>query len=310
MHSFQSLAVQAIVKAFRSTLFIHKTETKTHRVSFERISNITKFPRFVKKEEVQYAGMDAAWFLPDGYGTTKTLLYFHGGGYSVGSYNSHRALIARLARAAGYRALAPNYRMAPEYTAPAAVEDAINVYLQAMQDGYENIFLMGDSAGGGLALALTLQLKKRKLPMPKGLVLLSPWTDLTMSGDSMKTKAGADSLIDPHLIDVFAQKYIGKMDATDPMISPLFGDFKGFPPTLIHVGGAEVLLDDSTRLAQRMNKAGVTVELEVWEDMMHVWHFMGGIMPEANKAIEKIGAFIRNVKVTTKADRLDALEVY
>jgi acetyl esterase/lipase len=238
------------------------------------------------------------------------MMYFHGGGYSVGSYNSHRALIARLARATGYKVLAPNYRMAPDNPAPAAVEDALNIYIQAIQDGYENIFLMGDSAGGGLALALTLQLKKRKLPMPKGLVLLSPWSDLTLTGDSIKTKAGVDSLIDPNLLDVFAQKYIGKMDPKDPMISPLFGDFKSFPPTLIHVGGAEVLLDDSTRLAQKMNKAGVTVELEVWDDMMHVWHFLGGIMPEANRAIEKIGTFVKNIKVTTKADRLDALEVY
>jgi acetyl esterase/lipase len=304
------MAVQAIVKTLRNSLFIHKTETSTHRISFERISNITKFPRFVKKEVVQYAGLDSAWFIPDGYGTSKTMMYFHGGGYSVGSYNSHRALIARLARATGYKVLAPNYRMAPDNPAPAAVEDALNIYIQAIQDGYENIFLMGDSAGGGLALALTLQLKKRKLPMPKGLVLLSPWSDLTLTGDSIKTKAGVDSLIDPNLLDVFAQKYIGKMDPKDPMISPLFGDFKSFPPTLIHVGGAEVLLDDSTRLAQKMNKAGVTVELEVWDDMMHVWHFLGGIMPEANRAIEKIGTFVKNIKVTTKADRLDALEVY
>ncbi len=169
---------------------------------------------------------------------------------------------------------------------------------------------MGDSAGAGLALALTIQLKKRKLQLPKGLALLSPWTDLTNSGDSIKTKADVDALIEPHLLDVFAQKYIGTMDAKDPLISPLFADFKGFPPTLIHVGGYEVLLDDSTRLAQKMNKAGVQVELEVWDEMMHVWHFLGGIMPEANRAIDKIGAFVKNIKVTTRADRMDKLEVY
>jgi acetyl esterase/lipase len=308
--SIQSLAVQAIVKSLRSTLFIHKTETNTHRINFERLSNITKFPRFVKKEEVKYAGMDCAWFIPDNYTTSRTMLYLHGGGYSVGSYNSHRALIARLARATNSRVLAPNYRLAPEHPAPAAVEDALNAFLQLYQDGYENIFVMGDSAGAGLALALTAQLKKRKLPLPKGLILLSPWTDLTLSGDSIKSKADVDALIAPNLLDVFAQKYIGDMDPKDPMISPLFADFKGFPPTFIHVGGFELLLDDSTRLAAKMNKAGVQVELEVWEGMMHVWHFLGGIMPEANRAIDRIGAFVKNIKVTSNADKLDALEVY
>lgn len=293
MNSLQSATARMIIKMMRSALFIHKTETITHRVSFERIASITKFPRFVDMEEVTYAGIPAAWFRPHKSSDDKVILYLHGGGYCVGSYNTHRAMIARIARAAGHPVLAINYRKAPENPYSAAVDDAVAAYSQLLKDGWNSIFLSGDSAGGGLSLALTFKLRDFNMKMPTGLALISPWTDLAATGDSIRSKADVDPLIEPRLLEIFAKKYYGDNDPKNPYISPLYGTFEHFPPTYIQVGGNEVLLDDSTRLSQKMKKAGVKVEFELWDNMMHVWHYLAGIVPEANMAIEKIGAFVQ-----------------
>ncbi|HMY23146.1 MAG TPA: alpha/beta hydrolase [Chitinophagales bacterium] len=310
MQSIQIYTVKVFINVVRNILFVHKTEPNTVRVAFERLSNITKYPRFVKKEELNYAGCEAAWFTPDGYIKSKTILYLHGGGYVVGSYNTHRALIARIARAAACKTLAINYRKAPEHHYPLAIEDALNTYKQMIADGYENIFIMGDSAGGGLTLALLQLIKKHQLPKAAGSVLLSPWTDLTMSGDSIRTKKDVDPLITPQLIEIFAKRYFAEADPKDPLISPLFADVSDFPPTLIQVGTNEVLLDDSTRLAKKMNDAGVPVQLEIYKNMMHVWQYLGGIVPEANKAIDEIGAFVKSISVSTTSDNLDRANIY
>lgn len=310
MQSLQSFTVQSIVNMVRNGLFIHKTETTTHRKNFERLANIIKFPRFVKMETVNYADTPAAWFIPNGYGKSRVLLYFHGGGYCVGSYNTHKALIARIARATGYKILAPNYSKAPENPYPAALDDALKIYQTMLEDGYENIILSGDSAGGGLSLALTQKIKELNLPMPAALVLLSPWTDLTFSGDSIEKKADKDPLIAPFLLKIFAQKYIQNNDANNPYISPLFSDFKDYPPTLIHVGGNEILLDDSTRLAKKMNNAGVQVEFEIYKNQMHVFQYLGGLLPEANHSIQKIGEYVKKFYLYTHQDHKDSMEIY
>jgi acetyl esterase/lipase len=310
MQSVQSFTVKTFINVFRKSLFVHKTESATIRVGFERVSNITKYPRFVTKQEMQYGGLDAAWFIPDGHGKAKIILYLHGGGYVMGSYNTHRALIARVARACGCRALAVNYRKAPEHPYPAALEDAVKVYKQMIADGYENIILMGDSAGGGLVLALLQMIRKQRLQKAAAAVLLSPWTDLTMSGESVHSKKDIDPMIAPHLLEIFSKRYYGETDPAHPLISPLFADVKGFPPTLIQVGSNETLLDDATRLAKKLHKAGIPVKFDMFDNMMHVWHFFGGIMPEANKAIDEIGDFVRSVPAVNTADKLDALAVY
>ncbi|MDB5229128.1 MAG: alpha/beta hydrolase protein [Bacteroidota bacterium] len=310
MQSVQSYTVKTFINVFRKSLFVHKTEPNTIRVGFERVASLTKFPRFVTKEEIKYADLEAAWFTPDGYGKSKTILYLHGGGYVMGSFNTHRALIGRIARASGCKTLAVNYRKAPENPYPAAVHDVLKVYKQMLADGYENIFIMGDSAGGGLALALLQLIRKHKLAQAAGLVLLSPWTDLTLSGDSVHGKKDIDPMVSPGLLEIFSKRYLGDADPKDPLISPYFADVKGFPPTLIQVGGNETLLDDATRMAQKLNKAGVKVKLDIFDNMMHVWHFFGGIMPEANKAIDEIGEFVKTTRVSTRADKLDALAVY
>ncbi len=310
MQSVQMFAVETFISVFRKVLFVHKTEANTIRVGFERAAKVTKFPRFVKKEELIYAGIEAAWFTPQEFTKSKTILYLHGGGYVMGSYNTHSALIGRIARASNCKVLAINYRKSPENAYPLALQDALDTYKQMIADGYENIFIMGDSAGGGLTLALLQLIRKYRLQKAAGSVLLSPWTDLTLSGESIETKKDKDPLITRHLLEIFSKRYYADSDPKDPLISPLFADVKGFPPTLIQVGGHEVLFDDSIRMAQKMNKAGVQVRLEIYENMMHVWQFFGGIVPEANQAIEEIGEFVKSIAVVTKADRLDTLAVY
>lgn len=310
MQSPQIYTIKTFITVFRNLLFIHKTEPNTIRVGFERASNLTKFPRFVKKQELQYAGLDAAWFIPNDCGKSKIILYLHGGGYVLGSYNTHRALIGRIARASRCKTLAINYRKAPENAYPLALQDALATYKQMIADGYENIVLMGDSAGGGLVLALLQLIRKYKLQKAAGTVLLSPWTDLTLSGDSIQSRKHLDPLITPHLLKIFSKRYYAEADPTNPLISPLFADVKGFPPTLIQVGGNEILYDDSIRMAQKLSKSGVKVSLETYDNMMHVWQFFGGIVPEANKAIDHIGDFVKAIEITTKADKLDRMAVY
>jgi monoterpene epsilon-lactone hydrolase len=310
MQSVLSIAVKTFLRTFRQLLFIHKTEPDTLRIGFERASNITKFPQFVKKIDLEYAGLDASWFIPENFGASKTILYIHGGGYVMGSVNTHRALIARIARASGYRTLAINYRKAPEFQFPAALDDVFSTYQQLVHDGYENIFVMGDSAGGGLSLSLIQMVHKFRLPKISGAVLLSPWTDLTLTGDSMETKKNVDPMVQPYLVKLFVERYCGNQDVKNPLISPLFANFNDFPPIYIQVGDNETLLDDSTRLARKLYDANIDVTLDIYPEMMHVWQFFGGLMPEANKAIEQIGNFVKSISVQTKSEHLDALEIY
>lgn len=291
--SFQLNIIQSTVKAFKNSLFINKTETLTHRLGFERLSKIVKFPNHVKMKEVSYAGIPSAWFIPNKSSDEKIVLYLPGGGYCVGSYNTHAGLIGRMARAAGHPILAINYRKAPENPFPAAIEDTLKAYKQLVEDGYKNIIIAGDSAGGGLSLVTAMILRDEKYrQQPSSLVLISPWTDLTGSGDSMVRKKRKDPLIDPRLLGIFAKKYSPDEDFDNPHISPLFGEFHDLPTTLVQVGTEEVLLDDSTRLAKKMKAAGVTVELEIWNGMMHVFQYFAGLVPESNQAVKNIAAFI------------------
>jgi monoterpene epsilon-lactone hydrolase len=292
MQSFQSNAIKFIVKTFHRTLFIHKTDTNIHRGGFESLAKITKFPRFVEKEEIVIEGIPAMHFKPHNAKEGRLILYLHGGGYSIGSYNTHQAMIARIARACGYNAIAINYRKAPENPFPEGLDDAYKVYCHLLKNNYKKLFLMGDSAGGGLCFATTLKAKDNNIKLPTGIVAISPWVDLTISGDSVRTKKNIDPLIPSELLEIFAKKYYTTHDAKHSYISPLFADLRGMPPTLIQVGSHEVLLDDSTRMARKLKDAEVHTELEIWDKMMHVWHFMAGIIPEGNKAIDKIGDFV------------------
>ena len=262
------------------------------RAGMERISEHVASD--VTCEPVNAGGVPAEWIAAPGAVQDRVILYLHGGGYVIGSINTHRAMIARIARASNARALAIDYRLAPEHPFPAAVDDATAAYKWLLAEGYEpgKIVIAGDSAGGGLTLAALVALRDSGVPMPAGAVPISPWTDLEGTGESVRSRAAKDPMVTQSNLAESAKQYYGARDPKDPLVSPLHANFRGLPPMLIHVGDAEILLDDATRVAERAKLAGVDVELEVWDDMIHVWHVFAKLLPEGQQAIDKIGKFV------------------
>jgi epsilon-lactone hydrolase len=262
--------------------------------------------------KVDAAGVPCEWLLARGSDPDSRLLYIHGGGWTAGGLESHRPLSARLAAATGCAVLAVDYRLAPEHAFPAGLDDCLAAYGWLRANGPRgaapaaSLFVAGDSAGGNLTLALLLALKQRGLPLPNAAVPVSPATDFTASGESWRTRATADPILTMGAdgIRMLANVYLqGRALPEDPLASPLFGDFRGLPPLLFHVGDAEVLLDDSVRAAEKAKKAGVDVTLEVWPEMPHVWHAFAPFLPEATRAIERIGAFVRERSVPSSTSR-------
>ncbi|MBR1119951.1 alpha/beta hydrolase [Bradyrhizobium lablabi] len=244
---------------------------------------------------VSAGGVDGEWIVPADAPRDKAILYFHGGGFRLGSIASHRDLIARIAEAGGCRALAINYRLAPEHRFPAALEDALTAYAWMLEQGLapKDIALAGDSAGGNLVLTTMLSLRDRGEPLPAAGVLMSPWTDLAATGGSFQSRAGADPIHQRSMILALAKGYIGEGgDPLNPLASPLYGDLKGLPPLLIHAGDRETARDDATMLAEKARAAGVDVELKVWDGMIHVFQMFPEI-PQAWESITVIAAFLR-----------------
>ncbi|MCC7365549.1 MAG: alpha/beta hydrolase [Dehalococcoidia bacterium] len=251
-------------------------------------------PRGTAVEPAGLGHPESEWVCAPGADPSAVTIYFHGGAYVAGSPRSHRDLAARLARAAGTRVLNAGYRLAPEDPFPAAVDDAVAAYRQVLASGVRasRVVLAGDSAGGGLALATLVALKSTGGELPAGAAVISPWTDLACTGASITARKHLDPIItgDPR---GSAAQYLGGHDPYDPAASPLYADFHGFPPLLVQVGTAEVLFDDSARLAARACEAGVPVCFEPWPDMVHVWHIFAAIVPEAQAALDRMGSWIR-----------------
>jgi phosphinothricin tripeptide acetyl hydrolase len=226
----------------------------------------------------------------------RVVLYLHGGGYVIGSPRSHRHLAAAIAAAGQASALLLDYRLAPEHPYPAAVDDATAAYRWLLEQGVApgHVVIGGDSAGGGLTVATLLALRDPRLPLPAGGVCISPWVDLTFSGASYRTRAAVDPIVKRPGIDEMARAYLGATAAQTPLASPLFADLRGLPPLLIHVGSDEVLLDDAVQLADRAKTAGVDATLEVWDRMIHVWHWFLPMLDEAQGAVDGIGRFIQS----------------
>ena len=225
----------------------------------------------------------------------RCILYLHGGGYILLSPMTHRPITTRLAAWSEARLFALDYRLAPEHPFPAAVDDALAAYHALLGQGIkpDRIVVAGDSAGGGLALALLLALRDAGEPLPAGAVLFSPWTDLAATGRSIVENAQSDAFLTGTLIAPVARYYLGDAPATNPLASPFYGDLTGLPPLLFQVSDSEVLLDDSRRVVENAKRAGVDVTLRIWHGLPHVWQYFARILPEGKRALDEAAMFIR-----------------
>ncbi len=258
-------------------------------------SGMMPAPDGISFEEATVGGVAGLWARPDGGVTDAVVLYLHGGGYVIGSPDSHRNITAQLAQRLGCSVLSLDYALAPEAPHPAAVNDAVAAYQALLADGIapSKIAISGDSAGGGLTLAMLMKLRDDGIAMPACAVPLSPWTDLTLSGDSMQSMAGLDPMCNADGLGRMAAWFVGDHDYQDPYISPLFGDATGLPPLLIHVGEIETLRDDAVRFATLAAAAGVDCTVKVFPEMVHVFQVFAGIVPEADAALDEIAEFLR-----------------
>jgi acetyl esterase/lipase len=266
------------------------------RENFERIVPLLPSPSDVRVEKTHLGARAAEIFTPSTVRSDAIVLFFHGGGYCIGSLNTHRHFTALLAKAASLRAVAVDYRLAPEHPFPAAIDDALAAYRALLKRGVpaRRIIVAGDSAGGGLTLATLIALRDAADELPVGAVCLSPWTDLANTGASVESRAAADPLLSPRELYTFARTYLGSTDPRHPLASPLYADLAGLPALLVHVGGAEILLDDSVRFVERARAAGVDVTFRLDEEMIHVWHYFAPLIPEGQEAVDAVGDWIRH----------------
>jgi monoterpene epsilon-lactone hydrolase len=250
----------------------------------------------IKLEEVDVAGLRGEWSTAPGSDASRVPLFFHGGGYCSGSILSHRRLVTEAGRAAKTRTLAIEYRLAPEHPFPAALDDTLAAWNFLRQSGIaaDHIVVGGDSAGGGLTIALTNRLRDAGEATPGCAWLLSPWTDLTLSGSTLATKDAVDPIIHRAYLAELIEAYLpAGVDLKDPRVSPLYADLESFPPTLIQVGACETLLEDSTRLAAAAGSANVEVTLEIWPDMIHAWPMWNAHLEAGRRPLARAGEFIR-----------------
>ncbi len=287
--------LEEIVQMMRSRPSRNDMPIEEARAALEALTGILPLPEDVRCEPVDAGGIPGEWVSAPGADPDRVIYHLHGGGYCVGSINTHREMVSRIARAAAARALIIEYRLAPENPFPAAVEDATAAYRWLLSTGVDpaRLVIAGDSAGGGLTVATLVSLRDAGDPLPAAAVCLSPWVDLEALSESVTTNARTDPWFKREGIVLAGQAYLGSADPHTPLAAPLYADLHGLPPLLIHAGGAEMLLDDSTRLAEKAKAAGVDVTLDVWPDMIHVWHAFAAMLPEGQQAIDRIGEFVR-----------------
>jgi acetyl esterase/lipase len=287
--------LQTLIEMLRSRPAPAELSIEEQRANFDQMASLFPVAADVVSEPVDAGGVPAEWIATPGASKERAILYFHGGGYMVGSIDTHREMISRLSRAARARALAIDYRLAPEHPYPAAVEDATAAYRWLLSTGVDSarVVIGGESAGGGLTVATLVALRDAAEPLPAAGVCLSPWVDLECLGESMTAKAEVDPVAQREVILEMAKAYLGDANPRTPLAAPLYADLTGLPPLLIQVGTSEILLDDSTRLAERAKSAGVDVTLELWDEMIHMWHWFAAMLPEGQQGIDRIGEFIR-----------------
>jgi epsilon-lactone hydrolase len=271
------------------------TDLEERRARLDALGTQYPLPPDVRVETLTIDGVDAEWTSTPHADNNRVILFFHGGGYISGSLNSHRHMIAQAGREAGTRTFALAYRLAPEHPFPAALNDAVAGYRFLLARGFKpgQIAVAGESAGGGLAVAMLMALRDAGVVLPACVWCSSPWVDLEMSGASMATKAAVDPLISrPYLLELAAM-YCNAADARTALTSPIYGDLGGLPPMLIQSGSAETLLDDAIRLASVAGAADDRVTLEIWPDMIHAWHLFYQQVAAGRRALASVGAFVR-----------------
>ena len=253
-----------------------------------------RLPAEITARQIELGGVPTEKLTATGVATGGAIFYIHGGGWVAGSPRTHRPLTWRLASKLGMPVYAVDYRLAPEHFFPAGLDDCVAAYRALIETvPPSSVAVGGDSAGGNLALALALRLKAEGIPLPAAFFCLSPATDLAATGKSVHTNAKSDALFVEPMMHTLEPRYAPGVDPREPFLSPLYGDVTGLPPTIFQVGATEMLLDDSVRMAHKMEAAGVTVKLDVWPKVPHVWHLMADILPEARRAIDDLVSFIR-----------------
>jgi len=284
-----------VIGLIRTRATTPRKDLEADRLSYEMMVASLPIGDDIQTERIGAGGVPAEWVWGPGADQHRVMLYLHGGGYAMGSMRTHRGILAGIARASGFKTLGLEYRLAPESPFPAPVEDTLQAYRWLLARDYtaENIVLGGDSAGGGLVVAALVAMRYFGDPLPAAGVCISPWVDMEATGKSFVSNATADPSVSRERIVRIAGIYLGGKNPRAPFASPIHADLQGLPPLLVQVGSIETLLDDANILTQRAKAAGVAVELEVWDDMPHVWHHFAPILPEGQQAIARIGEFIR-----------------
>lgn len=296
MASPQAAAVDALYDSFLAALAANpEMELDELRDMLERCGDLATDPGGVDYFEDTVGGTTCLWAVPKGCAQDRVLLSLHGGGCVTGSRFSHRKLYAHIAKAAGCRALIPEYARAPEQQHPSQVEECLRVYEALLAEGTapEHVATVGDSAGGNLCTSVVLAAREKGVPLPAAVIPLSPWYDMEATAPSFETNAEVDRLITRDLSLNMSQMFIGETSPRDPLCNPLHADFTGFPPMYFQVGGYETIRDDATRAAERAQAAGVDVRCDVFPEMQHVFHFMAGRAPEADDAIARLADWVR-----------------
>ncbi len=295
MPSIQASFVRLLVKYKINRILRDEIPVDEQRKRLDQLSILSFSSPFTRIKEVVIGEIQADWIAHRRAHSDYVILYLHGGGYNVGSATAGRLLAERLSAKSQAIVLAPNYRLAPEHPFPAALDDALACYDWLLARGFspDKIAFAGDSAGGGLALSTVLKLRDTNRPMPASLVLFSPWTDLTLSGDSIRANGKKDLMLNEPWLAAMAENYAREHPKNNPLLSPLYSDLADLPPAMIQVARQEILFDDSKRIAERYSEAGNQMILDEWDGMWHVWQLFVKYLPEANQAVAQAGQFIR-----------------
>lgn len=285
--------LKIVVDMLRNAPALVGADVLAMRKNMDAATSAVPRPEGVSCTPVEAFGVPAEWTVAPGARDDVAIVYFHGGGYAMGSVATHRGHCARLSRVARAQVLSVDYRLGPEHPHPAAVEDAVAAVRFARASGFapQRTALAGDSAGGGLTIAALVALRDAGDPALAAGLAISPWTDLAFTGASLETKAAEDPMVRTADLRLMADAYLAGGDPKAPLASPLYADLTGLPPLLVQVGSAEILLDDAVRIAERALEAGVDVELRVWQDMIHVWHAFADLLPEGQQAVEEMARF-------------------